>query len=229
MAQIDPTEIRIPQNFCKIDFVSEMKQYVVPELPEVPIPLMDRVIRDKVIHFCNETEFWVYQLQPMKIIKDVVDYIMTTDLGDLVQINKISLVFQENRQINAGIDYILNNKTIIRLTHKPPRDMQNGLLIFVSLRPARNKNIIDERIFDDYYDAWKFGIISDLARMSGKTWTDKRLSLDYDRLYWDGIRRARADIFNLGVSANAQVKLGNFTLQNFIPDGRAAKPQNSFF
>jgi len=222
------TAITIPQNFCDINFVDNLKKYVVPELPEVSGPLLDRVIRDKVIHFCNETEFWVFQLQPISVSTSVVDYFMLTELGDDVQVNKITSVELEGTRLEPGRDYILNNKTTIRLTAEPTADVVSALKIRVSLRPARDKNMIDERIFDDYYDAWRYGVISDLCKMKNQTWSSASQAEDYNRLYWDGITRAKADLNNLGVSANAQVNLGNFTLNNRSYDGRTKGGQSSF-
>jgi hypothetical protein len=209
---------------------SELLPDVLPDVPGAPRGLAIRRIRDAAIEFCRETQIWEEELDPIRIREGVLDYDIEGDQLECAEIDAIRRVerFTDNdslreRKREAEMfpfqDYQLarddqDAKFIIRLLASPSSTMDGRLmLLLVGLRPSRTADSINDRIFDDWYDALAHGAKFKLMQIPGKEYTNLKGAQYHEQEFQRGIAKARIELNRGKMNSNLRcANLRRFTI-----------------
>jgi hypothetical protein len=176
---------------------------VFVELPMCP----DALIMQKAItvahEFCEHTQVWTCELDPIKVRDGVQDYDL--DQPSYARIDTIKKVELDEIELLPLHQYLMPSKCQIRLVHIPTEDTradENGLEIEVVLVPWREAatSVLPADIWNSYHDAIEAGVKSILMAMPGKKWSDPRQAKDYALQYIQRKNAATIDQNRLGMN-----------------------------
>ena len=182
--------------------ISDIRKYILPEVPGCPLPLLDQVIIDVWREFCNETQAWKCDLDPINVRDTVTEYELDApnNYSQIIVPTKVQIFRDEDSPIHPDAQteepydaYTRFDKCAIILVLTPSEDITNGLRIRVALRPRLTATLMDQQLFEDTYDYAAFGVKARLMLMPKKDWSAQQMGLYYQQRYWDGVGKARID------------------------------------
>jgi len=183
--------------------LSEMYQYVMPELPGCPKPLILRTGVEIIREWCVRTQAWEQDLNDIDIIDGQKDYELDSPVEDTEVIACVSRpsdgvgVKNDGRLLSPGTEYTIGiDKDVITLYSEPTADDDEALKIPVALSiilASTATTEVPERLFSDNHGIWAYGTMSRLMLQKKKSWTDSDTGRLYHNIYWDGIRLAIAE------------------------------------
>jgi|GEM_PF-5628456 len=180
--------------------LSEMYQYMMPELPGCPKPLIIQHLRETIREWAYRTQAWEQDLNDIDIVDGTSDYeldspVEDTEIAGLVHRPSDDVgVHYDGRLLSPGVEYTIPvAKDVIHLVSAPVADLTDGLEITAVLTLANDATAsseVPDRLFQDYRQTWAYGAMSRLMLMKGKKWSDKETGILYHNIYWDAIRLA---------------------------------------
>jgi len=186
-----------------VAYITELKKYAIQEVPGVDAPTFERVCRDVTREFCEQTQGWICELDPMNLREDVTLYELDApDSHSCIIIPVRVRIFEEDEepvhpdavQTIPYFKYMLEpDRCVLHLVHAPQEDKAKALHVQVALRPTRDGTMLCERFYDDWYQGIGYGVMSRLMLMPGKQWSNERTGRHYNGLYYQWIGRARID------------------------------------
>lgn len=172
---------------------------ILPELPNCPVPAIERRLRDAVIEACERAPLWRYQLPeiPVKIGQTCFDLPKPpgeTRIHDVIRLfmdrHAVENIPLEDTNDNAylpipnrGTGFHVLNRGQVGLNCEPQRDSDPidnppdprsivGLEVYVSLKPERKANQIAKIFYDDYYQLVIDGTLGYALDMRDTEWYD---------------------------------------------------------
>ena len=209
---------------------SELLPDILPDVPGAPNGLVLRRIRDTAIEFCRETQIWQQELDFIKMRDGQVDYEIEGDQLPCADIDAIRFIerytdrdrFKERRPeltLQPFVDFTVPEKWVIRLRRQPSLTLAGRLLVTrVALRPKMDADEIDDRIFNDWYEALSHGAKYKLMSVPQKQYTDPEAATFHEMEYQRGIAKARIEVNRGHMNANVQVS----TMRRYTLGGGSA-------
>ncbi len=175
---------------------------VLNEGPNCPYAVALEAVRDTCIDFCDDTNFWQYDIDPMTAVSGVAEYDLDdipakTDVASVLTMTFQGLpVYPKTKEWLA--DNVSNWKALtetrpqyfmipqpgkFRLVGFPASTIANAVDVAVALKPARDATTVYDRLYVDYLPDIVNGALSRLLAMKSKTWADEDLALYYQGLY----------------------------------------------
>jgi len=175
---------------------TEMYQHVMPELPGCPKPLVMAKIRKIIREFCTETQVFTYELDAINVRDGVDTYDL--DIPTCASMDTIKMVELDGVEIYPvgdprGNGYSMPNKCQIKLYNEPTRDIEQGLEVEIVLRPIPAGTKICCSLYEDYYQAWAYGVMAELMDQPGKSWSDSVTAGKYNGYYLDEKGKCRIE------------------------------------
>ena len=172
--------------------LADLEPFVLTELPKCPPALLLQETRNVIMLFCEESRQWRVELDAIAVTKDLTTYDLERPYAYSSIIMPTKVVY-DGITLAADTDYKMTTRTEMELQFTPDKDLDEGLVVTVALRPAPSATVIDGRLFEDWYQVWGDGVKGALMRMSDQAWTDPNMAPYYWRQFMDGIARARVD------------------------------------
>lgn len=172
--------------------LTELYAYVEAELPRCPKPLILQNIFTVINDFCERTQAWQDDLDPITVIEDVDTYDLDGEPAnsDIIRPTKVLL---NDVELTPGLDYTMPSRTQLKLAYTPETDTDDALEVRVCLRLEAGATDICNALWDDWYRAWAAGVKARLMAMPNKPWTDARAAVKYEREYLEMIGDAIMD------------------------------------
>lgn len=193
----------------RVDF-DDFIPRILNEVPMCPEDIARDAARDTCIDFCDETNFWQYDIDPITALAGVPDY----DLDDLPDTTMLAgiveMTFGGYQVLPRTKEWLVANiqtwKTYtetypkffmvpqigkFRLVGYPATTLADAIDVTVAIKPTRDATQVYDRVYQDYLDEIVHGSLSRLMAMKTKDWSDPELSLYYKNLYETARGRAK--------------------------------------
>lgn len=204
---------------------SAFYDYVLPEVSGVSTDLVDIYLRRAAIEFCEETNVYVADHDPVSLIKGIAEYdLEPPELEtDIVQVKKAWVE-------SAPIDYLsqdtLNQRhsywpgeesprpsaftqqtqTSVIMFPKPSESVRNGLKMKVALRPSLKATGIVDWMGTKYVQEISDGAKAMLMAMPNKPWSTAEGAALYRSQFESGKTRATIEAMRSFTRTTQQVQ-----------------------
>lgn len=166
--------------------------------------------------FCQRTEVWQVELDPINLVAEQVDYTIGTDnwTASIVRIVEVRLRSDEEvasgatGAIVAGQFYTFTPPSTLTLNDQiePHAAVTDGLVVKVILLPSLEAVELDSWLFNRYGEALIAKAVHDLKGQQDKPWSDPKGRDEWRYEYLRGIANARGDLargFSIGEGLQA--------------------------
>ena len=204
--------------------------YILPDVPGCPSLSVDQALSSTLIDFCEKTLILQADMDPVTIVKGVVDYDLEPPKDHLV--TKIMKVFYRSNEIRPtspddimsaslynknypeakpeeGPPKLYTQKDARTFSIYPyPKETEKlALTLRVALKPTRSATQCDDILFEEYAEIIGHGVVSRLALSSNKPYSDPKLAGVKNVMYTAGINLARQRANRGYVRSNTQVRI----------------------
>lgn len=204
--------------------------YVLPEVPGCTNEMAIHAIKQTVIDFCEKSLVVQADLDPITLVRGVIDYDLDPPRDTLVA--KIMQAYYKNDPLEAaapdsvasaqmynryfeGVQlnegpaqfYIQKDPRTFSIFPYPKETEKLVLTMRVALKPTRSASQCDDLIFEEYAETIGNGAITRLALSPGKPYSNPNLAGAKNVMYTAGLNMARQKANRGHVRSNAQVKM----------------------
>jgi len=179
---------------------------IVSELPGCPTPLVAQVLLDVIREFCTESQCWQEEVDAINIQEDVDEYDLDVSGAEIIMPVRVTL---NDGDLDPELDYVMSERTVLKLVATPDADDLAALEVRVALRPClvpTPATTICTRLFSDWHEAWEAGTKARLMAQPDKAWTNIAQSNYWAKIYWTRIGQARVDVNRGGTPLQVQIK-----------------------
>lgn len=181
-----------------LDFVPS----VLLEVSTCPEDLALKAVRDTCIDFCDHTNFWQHDLDPITAVANVAEYELDDIPTKTALASIVSMTFQglpvyprsrewldENmpswrEQYSTRPDkFLVQQIGYFQLVPYPSVTVSDAILVRAALKPSRTATQVYDRIYEDYLDDIANGALGRLLAMQSRPWSNADLALYYKGLY----------------------------------------------
>jgi len=185
--------------------IDSLRGRVQTELPSCPPPLILETAVRVIREFCQDTQLWTVELDPIRVKEGITDYILDGVPG-VAEIWRPVKVELDGVEIQPETGYTMVSATELRLVTEPPAEIDDGLEVTVSLRPRLTATSIDRRLYEDWHEAWREGILAELMAMPGKRWSSRQDAEYHRMLYGQLTAGARFHEASHGMNQDLQAR-----------------------
>lgn len=161
--------------------------YVLPHVIGVPAVTAERVIRDVVIDFCDESKIYTQTLDasfvPMGGLEFELELPPNTKLAG---VNKLTL---EDGAVLDPLRHFVVKQNVVELMQ--PMTMEGRVLAFVSLKPSRHSTSCPAFLYEDWVEVISYGAQAMLFNMVNEEWYNPRAAAAQYSLYRAGLAKAK--------------------------------------
>jgi hypothetical protein len=171
--------------------IEEFHVWINDEIPDIFPDLLNRRIIDTLVHYCEQTRLWTYEMDPVDAVagERVVD--IDTPTGsrvagiDVVRFSGMPLVPTSIRMLNDNVRnwdsrnlapkyYIFSlEEDEILLVGAPQKDESGAIKISLSLKPVRNATEVPNFFLDDEREAIVSGTLARIFSIKNKRYYDQ--------------------------------------------------------
>jgi hypothetical protein len=155
--------------------------YVMPEVPGCPQPLIKQELLRVAISFC--TDSWIWQLDEEHEVLDGNSTItLTIASGQAVTGCQLSID-------GSGFNEYTRSAETVTLDDARTADTTFDTTVF--LKPTRAATALPDILYNDWFEAIEAGAISNLMLMPKKKWFNSRGALLQKKIYLHGLGEAK--------------------------------------
>lgn len=181
-----------------LDFVPR----VLNEVPQCPELVALTAVLDTCIDFCDHTNFWQYDLDPITAVKGVAEYELDDIPTKTILASIVSMTYDGTPVYPRTQEWLDDNepnwraKTAtapnwffvpqigkVQLVPYPNATKVDVVRVRVALKPSRSSTQVYDRLYEDYLDDIVNGALGRLLSQLSKPWSDAALSEHYRGLY----------------------------------------------
>jgi len=183
---------------------------VQPFVPGCPREAQLEAILNACIKFCEESWIVREDIPAGNILSGTDDYTISPQSGREV-VSVISFLYKGSELSRVTEEWLDEHdygwrtadpgvpKAIIqlepgrvRLNRVPDENVVDGLVPRVITKPTEDATTVEERLFNDWKKAIRYGALEELLSYGGKKWTDVKLADRNGRLFSNEIQKAKA-------------------------------------
>jgi hypothetical protein len=179
----------------------EFLPLVIPHLPGCPNASIKTYLALTAREFFEKTYLWQddidaiylapnqveYDLDAHAEVEDVLAVVLDKEQLDRTEFRLIP--FERRDEIGSPRMYWIHADRTIRVFPTP--DKRAVMKVSAVLKPARNAAGVEDWIYDTWADTLVNGVISRLAIMPGKEWTDVNLAAMHKALFEQAVVKTR--------------------------------------
>jgi hypothetical protein len=174
---------------------------VIPHLPGCPNASIKTYLALAAREFFEKTYLWQDDIDAIYLAPNVVEY----DLDAYAEVEDVLAVVLDNEQLDRTEFrlipferrdekgqprmYWIHSDRTIRVFPTP--DKRAVMQVSAVLKPSRNATGVHDWIYDTWADVLVNGVISRLAIMPGKEWTDAGLAAMHKAMFEQAITKTR--------------------------------------
>lgn len=190
--------------------LSEFVKEILPQVSGCPNSLVIRAIRKAADRFCSSSQVWREDIAAIDITINVDEYTISAPANTRI-VGILSLMYDEQeiskkteewldandagwRVPSVGTPYYMVNYAPdkIKLNRLPSETIVGGIIPRVILKPDRVTTVIDDLIYNDWFEAIEHGALQRLMAMPNRDWSDIQLATYHGRHFLHQIQRAKA-------------------------------------
>jgi hypothetical protein len=166
---------------------------VLPEIPGVPMPMVDHWLRNAAIEFCERTKAHVVTLDPVNAVADQMGYALPLDANtELVQVVAVKFSGDKLTPKSPGFlekkyddwesetgtpeHYTQAATDILLLVPAPDTAETDAIAVRAAIKPGTEATGIHDWLFSQYRKAIGAGALAGLLSMN-KPWADPNRAL----------------------------------------------------
>jgi hypothetical protein len=201
---------------------------ILPMVPGCPDTLVESNIRSSVIEFCQRSNAYQAELDPVTTVANIFEYDLEPPSGTSVQkvlwvthlgkdIEPITTTLLEQRipkwrEGNGVPEYFVQyTSSTFLLVPIPTTTGVSSTILRAVLRPTYTSTACDDAVMNDYRDTIVNGALFRLLRMPNKEWSDLQTAGVYGQLFTNGIEEAERRSRNADTAVARKVKYGGST------------------
>jgi hypothetical protein len=200
--------------------ISSFRNEIRQDVPDAPLPTLDRANLWAIRDFCTETLIDKEWLTTISSVDGQAEYTLTPTSGYEV-VNLVRVLYEDdpikivtenwlNHKFRGSIwretessgptwCYLSTDRGSIRLVYIPESD-GDDLDVYVAIRPTRTATAAADLIYKDWYEVIADGARGYLYGMMAMPWGNPQLSEYYNRKYRDGKGKAKAYVCTYGIT-----------------------------
>jgi hypothetical protein len=188
---------------------SAFYRYLMPLVRTVAEPAADNALRQAASDFCEQTNIWVSEFDPISVSAGVADYDLETDTG--VAVSQILSVAFNGRVLQPkSVDeldamyptsywptlsggpsaYVQITDDSIRLVPTPDTSVSSSLYIRAALFPDNSATSLPASLYSRYANEIAFGAASKLMLEEGREYYDPKMSAFFGQKFAAAIQMA---------------------------------------
>lgn len=160
-----------------------VRPYVLPDVANCPMPIVDQAIVRAAIRFCAETGVWRYTPATQPVVEDTTTYIFVPPAGAKVErvlaawLDGVPLTVKNATDMLGMQDWQTETGTpeyLVVLSDSQFRVYPLGagdVDMEVTLKPSRAATTIDDNVFETHVEAIASGALEILLAKPGKPWS----------------------------------------------------------
>lgn len=171
---------------------------------------IDFATRSIVREFCARTMLYIRQLTPFDMVISQATYTLIPPSAEesIVGVEKceingvpVSYVSEDflnrtseawtNLEAESPMNIMVDVEKTLKLKETPTVTVLDGIVVWVSLKPAPTSNIVPDFIYEDWFDCILYGVLARLFKTPSKTYTNVNLGMFYEREYKGELTRAK--------------------------------------
>jgi hypothetical protein len=174
---------------------------------------VEKEVMNTIRDFCATTLLWVKELTAINIIAGTSTYTLAAPAG--VQASVVSIERAECNDrymdpesmdlLDRGSEmwrdqtgsespsYMVDSEKVLKLRYIPTENLIGGLIIWASLKPTVAALTIPDFVYDDWYDAIKFGSWGRIFKIPKKAWTNIREGEYFESMYHEQRSHAKKE------------------------------------
>jgi len=199
--------------------LTEWWSEIAPDVPGVPMPAVEKAVRDICIVFCERTLLWEKELDRIDVVTATSEYALTApDDSEIISVERVlhkansaedsTFVFlypfsqtqkdfyasnnQWQFETGTPTGYYVDVDKAIHLQPIPIADSTEGLLVKVNLRPSYTCTSVEEFLYNDYYKVIGMGAKADLLSKVGQPWAKPEAATGYLTMFAEMLKAAKA-------------------------------------
>lgn len=200
---------------------------IIPMVPGCPDTLIENNIRAAVIEFCEKSEVYQQELDPVTTVANIYEYDLEPPSQTLVhkivwvsydgeEIEPVTTALLEQREpkwrdsnyYGTPNYFVKQTQSTFWLVPVPNETKVSSTIVRAVLKPTYASTAADDEIMTDYRDAIINGTLFRLLRMPSKDWTDYAGAQVYASLFAEGIVNAERRARQADVRVSRKVKYG---------------------
>lgn len=166
---------------------SDFYDLVLPDVPGCTTAMVEMVLRQSAISFCEQSLAWKYDHSPIAVLPGLAEYGFILPPGTVV--HTVAYAALDGRELNVSAgeadaeswrsltgrpEYVSGRNTALALLPTP--DSSGLLVLKVVLKPSPSAVGIDDGIFDEYREAITHGALARLMLSPRKPYTNVQLA-----------------------------------------------------
>lgn len=206
-------------------FLPDVVQFVkdVPEIVAV------QAVRNAAIQFCEKTRVLQTELSPMNMTAQVASYGFEPDIGykvvDIMEawygdqllipkaVEELTRIYRTSNwnDLDGNPYYYFRSRTQeVTLVPKPKVSETNKLKLRVAVVPSRSSSVIDEEIFERYYEIITLGARARLYDTPNQPYYEPKSAQLYLKRFSDGMNEVRTRVAKGLTRAAVQIEFQRF-------------------
>lgn len=180
---------------------------VLPELPKVPVPLVDYWLRTAAIEFCERSKCHLVGLASLDSVANQGSYVIAlaadTDLVELAAVryqgetlDPVSPTFLETSyddwesEVGCPEFYTQPDPSTVTLVPAPDASVAAAIRLRAAIKPGTAATGVDDWLFTKYHTQIAAGAKSKLMAMVSKPWSNPDEAPKQQTIFADGIDEA---------------------------------------
>lgn len=197
----------------------EVAALIQPHVIDAPLPMVIDAIRRAAIKYCEESDAYRLELQPVPAIANVAYYdlplpfdtmlariVAATYQGKTLQ--PTSTVLRLPTPDNNGPLVYQQVGNRVRIHGKPESTILDAFIFEVSLRPTATSTYIDDNFLAEHGNGIVNGALSRLLSQPGQSWSNPQLAGYYEGMYQEDIRLAQRRANNDNTAKDRECSYG---------------------
>jgi len=200
---------------------------IIPMVPGCTDTLIENSIRSAVIEFCEKTEVYQQELDPVTTVKNIYEYdleppaqtsvcklLWVTHLGNEIEAITTALLEQrepkwrESSHFGTPKYFVKQSQSTVWLVPVPTTTEVSGTIIRAVLKPTPSSTSCDDGVMSDFRDTIVNGALFRLLRLPSKDWTDYAGAQVYGTLFNEGLAYAERKARQGDVRVSRKVTYG---------------------
>jgi hypothetical protein len=207
--------------------------YIEPHVKGCPIPAIRQALRDAIVEFCEESQYWRQLLPAINVDADDETYLLTEfapPAGTLIA-EVITAYYNGQKmtahgpnwldrnypgwiaaEASAPQNYYLPDPTQIRLVPIPTEALTAGLQIYVALKPTDTGLLVEDYLYQDWREAIAAGALGRLLESPTAPWREPNRAVKLREFFMEKMGEAynRAEYGNTNDARRAETD-GSYT------------------
>ncbi len=163
--------------------LSTLYPQLVPELPQVPTPILKQALEQAARDFCRDTSAWRDDLTPILTVADQAVYTLTSDEAEAV----IHQVLTCDVETTEDWRYTVDRRAGTITLDPAPQTTGENIQLEVVYQPLPTVTTLPDFLMERYQHLLVYRVLARLKSRRRMPWNDPDGARYYERMYQDEV------------------------------------------